>query len=171
MNHHGQCFNLACKCGNINIVRTMIQEDIIDIDFIDEYNSLSLASVSGHLSIVKYLIGIGASIHVNYSDPLHTAIIHDNMDIVKYLIEQGADISDFDDHAVFLAWQRGHLDILKYLIQHYKHKDLRKLFFSKRAHVYIYNMYIKMKQQALLLYKVYNEKLPTEIQKIIFTYI
>ncbi|ETR68954.1 MAG: hypothetical protein OMM_04251 [Candidatus Magnetoglobus multicellularis str. Araruama] len=81
-----------------------------------------VASIKGHLEIVKYLVEHGA--HISTSDiEGMTAVKHaceqDHFEIMKYLIEKGGNIFGTfyeDDSALGAACWNGNIDMVKYLI-------------------------------------------------------
>ena len=73
------------------------------------------ASKTGDLSSVKYLIEMGADVHVRYYWALGRAAERGHLDVVKYLIENGADVHADDDYVLRWASRNGHLDVVKYL--------------------------------------------------------
>ena len=77
-----------------------------------------IASLHGHIKIVKYLYDKGANIHSLYDKPLRNACLTGRIETVKYLIEKGATIYIDDENcALKNASQGGHIEVVKYLIE------------------------------------------------------
>ena len=56
--------------------------------------AVCLASMNGHLDILRYLLEQGGDVNVRCPDgctPLHLAILEERVDIVEYLLANGAD--------------------------------------------------------------------------------
>ncbi len=58
--------HIACLQGKIEVVKNLINEVHIDVDYLDRTGSTALmyAAYSGHLDIVKFLVGHGANISI-----------------------------------------------------------------------------------------------------------
>ncbi|AGC01583.1 ankyrin repeat protein [Acanthamoeba polyphaga moumouvirus] len=64
----------------------------------------------------KYMISVGADIHVDNNCALVWVFKNGYLVVVKYLIEYRADINAVED-ALFWASRNGHLEVVKYLIE------------------------------------------------------
>ena len=61
-----------------------------------KHTALGVASMMGHLDIVKALLAAGADknkVCIVYRSPLHNAIANDHEEVAKVLISAGADMS------------------------------------------------------------------------------
>jgi hypothetical protein len=74
--------------------------------------------MNGNLEMTKYLLDLGADIHMASDRALIAAIGLNNFDILKLLIERGANIHVEDDYPLIVASKFGHLRIVKYLVEH-----------------------------------------------------
>ena len=161
----------ACLNGNLNKVKDLLNQGA-NIHYYDD-DPLHIASKHGHLDIVKYLITQGANIHASDDYALSLASTNGHLEIVKYLISKGANIHADNDYILCLASHYGHLDIMKYLIQYYNYKEIISIiknvvYPSKET---IPRQLNQMKFHVLLLFRIHKQKLPLELQKIIFIYI
>lgn len=106
------------KWCSVEVIKKLIKEGT---DIHAGYDcTLRLASYNGHLSAVKYLVKIGADIHVIHvceDSPLRLASDRGHLNVVKYLVEQGADIHADNDCALRMASNYGHLSVVKYLVK------------------------------------------------------
>merc|ERR1712113_207668 len=92
-----------------------------NVDACDEKYGLTplmLASVEGHLDIVKYLVEKGANVDA-FDDKNYTAMMHANannrLEILKYLMEIRGGV---DNQQLLLnACKKGHLAVVKYLLE------------------------------------------------------
>ena len=118
----------ACKSGDFDKVNEIINgcdDEKIDINvpIVDGETGLHLASMNGHLNIVKCLIEANANIEAkdnNGYTPLLLACQKGHFAVVKFLIEEKANIeanTNYGTTPLLLACQYGHLEILKLLIQ------------------------------------------------------
>lgn len=113
--------------GEIELVKEAIERGIY-IPAYGEY-ALKLASINGHLEIVKYLVEYTIpifsytgnlverkiNIHVNDEEALLRASENGHLEVVKYLISLGADIHADNNAALRIATLKGHLDVVRYL--------------------------------------------------------
>ena len=72
-------------------------------------DSLSVASCDGHLDVVKYLV---AEAEVPVKGSLYAASRNGHLDVVKYLVEAGAPVED----SLSVASAYGHLEVVEYLL-------------------------------------------------------
>ena len=82
--------------------------------FQDKKDALDIASESGFLNIVKYLVKEGTK---NLNLSLALASSEGHLDIVKFLLKEGADVDYWNDVPLRHASKNGHLDIVKYLVK------------------------------------------------------
>ena len=86
------------------------------------YPALHWAAKYGHLEVVKYLVGQGASLTAtdNFGETaLHIAAHFGHLEVVKYLVGQGASLTatdNFGETALHIAAHFGHLEVVKYLV-------------------------------------------------------
>ena len=87
-----------------------------------ERTALHAAAAGGHLAVVKYLVGQGASISsldAARATPLHAAVIGENESVVTYLGGQGASMDAQDaagETPLHYAAAYGNLAIVTYLL-------------------------------------------------------
>eukprot|EP00466_Bigelowiella_natans_P009622 jgi/Bigna1/56135/estExt_Genewise1Plus.C_830062 len=83
---------------------------------------LVMASIKGHIEIVKYLVGMKANIEAkNHKDntPLIVGSSNGHLGIVKYLVDMKANIEAKNEHGetpLVVGSKKGHLEIAKYLV-------------------------------------------------------
>ena len=110
----------AAREGEVTLVKHSAEQGF-DITAGDEpwNEALRLASVYGHLKVVKYLIENRiVDVHTSDDEALISASLSGHLDVVKYLVENGADVHAEDDDSLIYAGSRGHLEIVKYLLEH-----------------------------------------------------
>ena len=85
--------------------------------------ALHKASITGHLTSVKYFIQIGAQINIEDKfefTPLHRAADRGHLEIVQVLLANGANIEAKPNRnkqtPLFLAANGDHLEVVKFLI-------------------------------------------------------
>ena len=118
----------ASKCGDLATVKYLVEERKVDPRNCKDTSGyddtpLHLASYTGHIDIVKYLIeGMGCDVACRNklgNTPLHAAAFKGALDIVQYLIvERGCDpmIRSLTGLTpLHFACQQGHLNVVKYL--------------------------------------------------------
>jgi ankyrin repeat protein len=124
----------ACKGGNLDVVKYLVDVQRANVNAKDKYNKTPLHNAcycrNGRrfglglegLDVVKYLVKHGADVkakdHYN-NTPLHYACRNGNLDMVNYLIEQGADVEAKDndnDTLLHYACYNGNLELVKYLV-------------------------------------------------------
>lgn len=74
------------------------------------------AAKSYRYDVVKYLIGYGASIHVNHSEVLMLSVKHNNLSMVQYLIEKGANIHAGKDDIMLKCEHHDSAPMVRYLL-------------------------------------------------------
>tara|TARA_Y100001970_G_scaffold36092_1_gene44621 strand:+ start:3997 stop:4641 length:645 start_codon:yes stop_codon:yes gene_type:complete len=128
----------AVECGNIEIVKMMIQfgadKDMKDKD---GDSALHYAAQFGHTDVVKLLLDAGAVKEVKNNDgatPLHYAIGENNFDAVKLLLDAGAEMEVKDeDGKTPLHWaaesteagEDGYTDIVELLLDMEADKEVK----------------------------------------------
>ena len=70
----------------------------------------------GRLSIVKFLIGLGANVHACNDYAIQFSAKKGHLPVVEYLVESGADVHANDDTALYWSVENGHFDIVKFLV-------------------------------------------------------
>jgi ankyrin repeat protein len=89
-------------------------------------NSLQIATINGHLNVVKYLVEKGANLEAtpdinDKTTALHYAAVYYKLDVLEYLIGKGANIETKDGTDLTplanTAW-RGLFDVVKCLVDH-----------------------------------------------------
>ncbi|XP_046340859.2 putative ankyrin repeat protein RF_0381 [Haliotis rufescens] len=117
--------HLSCKGGNLEIVKYILKQDIVDInsDRTDGMTPLLLSAYLGERDVFDLLIGRGADISsVNDfgENILHFSCRGENVDIVKYVLKQNVvDINSRDNEGmtpVLLAAFWGERDAFDLLI-------------------------------------------------------
>ena len=120
----------ACWDGHLDSVQEIIAEGNHDVNGgnywgsdIDpngwERSPLFIASLRGHLELVRYLLGEGADVNAvtKYGDtPLHAGVQTDSVDLVAILLEHGANPqigNDEDETALDFARKLGKEEIVK----------------------------------------------------------
>ena len=80
--------------------------------------AIRMASENGHLSVVEYLVEHGANVNELDSDALNMASSNGYLSVVEYLVENGADIHAENNYALRWAAGNGHLSVVEYLVKH-----------------------------------------------------
>jgi ankyrin repeat protein len=125
---------LAASNGDLAIMR-FLTNSVCTSGFTDQgidihanfEEPLRMAARNGHLSMVKYLVSMGADINKHYIgensfdyldfSALEWAAEKGYFEIAKYLVENGANIHKGGDNALLLSSENGHLQIVKCLIE------------------------------------------------------
>jgi len=81
-------------------------------------NELALirSAYYGHLEVVKYLVSVGADIHAHNDLPLLCSAAAGHLEIVKYLVSLGADIHAYNDSVPLYSGFNGNFEIVEYLV-------------------------------------------------------
>lgn len=110
----------AIEAGDINLIRRMIDEAPDQKLFIAEMgNGLLLGACQrGHLEIVKYLLDVGANVHVDHDSPLQWASQRGDQDLAELLLERGANAQALNNCPLRLALHMGHKNIVRILMEH-----------------------------------------------------
>jgi ankyrin repeat protein len=110
----------ACETGNLTELQHLIVLGGVHLIYAPtpgwDAEPIGVASEHGHLDMVKYLVGLGADVHVNDDEPIRVASEHGHVEVVEYLVELGADIHVRDDEPLRWASEKGHLPVVKYLV-------------------------------------------------------
>ncbi|XP_048257852.1 ankyrin repeat domain-containing protein 50-like [Haliotis rufescens] len=92
---HENILHLACLCGQIEVVKYVLSQDIVDINCRGRKTKtpVMLAARNGHKEVVEILVKKGADLSLAYnaagSNVLHLACFNGHVDVVKYLLSQG----------------------------------------------------------------------------------
>ena len=122
-------FIMAAAAGDLAAVTSFVQagvdkegQALVTVAGIGRVRTaLHAAARGGHLAVVTYLVGQGASLSSTDAvgdTPLHAAVGSGNLEIVKYLVGQGASIdakNTAGETPLHYAAAYGHLAIVKYL--------------------------------------------------------
>lgn len=114
---------------------TAIANRNLDYRFEDGQTPLHLASIQGHLNVVKYLLSGKAQTNVQDStgaSPLHEAVRYGNTEIAKLLLNSGADVNARDN--------LGKSPVLL-IIPEEKRSDIYSLLTSYKADLTVKDMY------------------------------
>lgn len=95
----------ACRSGDLNTVKELIEGALVDIkndfDSSDMVSGLHYASAENRLNVIHYLVSRGANINArlngNGSTPLHWAVRFGYVYCMDYLLNHGADPSLLDE--------------------------------------------------------------------------
>ena len=88
-----------------------------DISFAFRY-----AAQAGHLTIVEFLIGLGANIHLLNEAALRWAAYYEHSDVVKLLLEHGADRTVYNNSIMYWAVQNNSKEIINIIKNYYPNK-------------------------------------------------
>jgi ankyrin repeat protein len=88
----------ACRAGNIDLVRLLLEKYSTTIDSLGSWHHTALQAVSlgNHIDIVKLLLLMGADVSIlegKYGSPLQAASASGNLDIVDVLLQERADVN------------------------------------------------------------------------------
>ena len=116
----------SAKAGNWEVVRLFVQAGM-SVDTADRHGVtvLQAAAARGDLEVVKFLVGLGASIGATDEDDFYFTALHHaagggDLEVVQYLVGLGADVTamnDFGRTPLFLAAMGGHLEVVQYLVE------------------------------------------------------
>ena len=120
-----ECLIIGSRDGNINKAREALNNKA-DVNVKDNWgvSALMLASVYGHLEVVKALLAANADVNLRSKTAGLTALFYassrGHLEIVKVLIEAGANVnirgSDVGHTALFPACSEGRLEVVKVLL-------------------------------------------------------
>jgi ankyrin repeat protein len=105
--------------GDAEVVGTYFSEHWLDLGLDwPGASPLSIASLNGHLAVIRLLIEKGADVNHGKSLALRKAVECGKVGAVKLLVEHGADITDADggDGALTLACRKGNVEVVKALL-------------------------------------------------------
>ena len=121
-------FIMAAAAGDLAAVTSFVQAGIdkegqalVNVGGIGRVRTALHAAAGGHLAVVTYLLGQGASISSTDAvgdTPLHAAVASGNLAIVKYLVGQEASVdakNTAGETPLHYAAAYGHLLIVRYL--------------------------------------------------------
>ena len=115
----------AAIVGNIETIKANVEESNVNNLDKDGRTLLHHSIISGHLSIVEYLISCKADLNIHDSlgwVPLHYAAQQYQVDIVKFLIKSGADVNAVDNYGNNVLWRavfesKGRGEVIKILLE------------------------------------------------------
>ncbi len=115
----------ACKDGDLNSVKKLIEDGVVDINICDWANNtlLHTACANGHLEVAKYLLGKNVNVDSENNGgetPLILACETKNEDLIKLLIDNGANVFAKDSAPIKRICSNGLREIIKYLIENSK---------------------------------------------------
>lgn len=173
-------FIRACGHGSLEVVEYLISQDkrIIHTRAID--SGVLDAVKNGHLNIIKYLIKKlpPTYVYVNARNVLINATKNNHLDIIVYLLEHGHGwiivLSSIYCSMLYISLELSNIPIIRYLISLgtyvkillFKNVYNDPILFQKLAIVLN-----EMKFHSLLLNRIHNQKIPAELQRLIFQYI
>jgi len=115
----------ASNVGDINLLKTLIEQDKIDINSRDNDGSTALhwACYKNRLEVAKYLVEHGAELDVANISEGHTALmwacVGGHLQCIHYLLEQGANVYKVDNrgyNALHHAIQNSHSLVAHFLL-------------------------------------------------------
>lgn len=119
----------SCENGYDFFLEQILQNINVDTILIPEknYTALHLASLYGHVNIIKTLLEYGASLSIPPS-PICLASMKGNVDIIKFLIRRGASpdiVCDEKNNAtpLWYAASYGFAEIVKIILPYYDNKN------------------------------------------------
>ncbi len=120
---------VAVKRGNLDMVR-LLYEYRADLLVKGRFNPLVATCIDGRLTILKYLVKVGANLFTIDNPPLvFTACAAGQLDVLKYLMEEmeydihrttsGKDAlkTDGQDSLLFYACQRNKIEVASFLVK------------------------------------------------------
>jgi hypothetical protein len=165
-------FKLLCASdgGDLEgVVKTLVQsgEDVNSGD-IDSDTPLCLASLKGHIKIVKFLV-LSGNADINSSNrfgytPLHLAAMVGHVKVVEFLVRNGADVTSEDNKGrtpIYWAKINGHTTVFAFLSIEEKFENARKA----NDHYFLRTSESKkVKEQVKSFEKQFEEENPIEIE-------
>lgn len=106
----------SCSKNEISLLKYCVEHLNLDVNVKSNW-AVRIASSSGYIDILLYLISKGADIHANSGYCIRWACEYGHYEIVKILLEHGADIHSESDLPLLWASENGHLDVVKLLLQ------------------------------------------------------
>ena len=101
---------------HLKVIKILLDDDRVDFRADNDY-AIRWASEKGHLSIVKFLVEIGADIHAENDYAIRLASANGHIEVVKFLVEIRADIYAEDNYAIRLASENGHLEVVDFFMK------------------------------------------------------
>jgi ankyrin repeat protein len=109
-----EAFALAARNGHLEVVRLLLN-NYVNVHAQDDY-ALSWAAENGHLEVVQLLLNNGANVHAGNDSALGWAAYNGHLEVVQLLFVNGADIHAGDDWALIFASRYGKLEVVRFLI-------------------------------------------------------
>ena len=109
-NFYTTLISYTCKIGNVKAFNLLMSAGAMN----KNNDSLFVASMYGHIEIVKLLLVRANKYITNYSCPLRVSAGYGHTKIVKLLIKCGAKMCV--DYALMYSAKNGHLEIVKLLL-------------------------------------------------------
>ena len=106
----------SCSKNELSLLKYCVEHLKLDVKVHSNW-AVRIASSSGYVDILLYLISKGADIHANSGYCIRWACKYGHYEIVKILLEHGADIHAESDLPLLWASENGHLDVVKLLLQ------------------------------------------------------
>ena len=122
----GTSLHYAALCNLHAIARFLVAEHSVDVNsrsFDNNCTPLSLASVEGHVEVVRVLLEVGADARARDKDvrsPLHEASYSGHVEVARVLLEGGADASAKDlsgESPLHQALSQGHVEVVRVLLE------------------------------------------------------
>lgn len=107
-------FLIAIRRGEYDLVKFFVEEHFCKVSYYYDL-PLNWACYTGHLEIVKYLVGKEADVRILKDNPLRWACEKGHLPVVKYLIQQGCRPESQEGYFFNLAITNGHGEIYDYL--------------------------------------------------------
>ena len=63
-----------------------------------------------------YLVSQGADVTADDNYAVQVASMNGHLEVIKYLVSQGADVTSYNNWALRYASKNGHLEVVKYLV-------------------------------------------------------
>ena len=116
-----QALQLALYRGRGSVARTLLAQ-CEDVNATGGHfgNLIQAAAFGGHETMVRWLIDLGADVHVRgrYGSPLRAASLGGHNAVVRLLLNRGARTDKTEDNALQAAALNGHFATLKLLVGH-----------------------------------------------------
>ena len=117
--HVHQALQLALYRGRASVARTLMAQ-CEDVNATGGHfgNLIQAAAFGGHETMVRWLIDLGADVHVRgrYGSPLRAASLGGHNAVVRLLLNRGARMDKAEDDALQAAALNGHFATLKLLV-------------------------------------------------------
>lgn len=116
----------ACYCGHLSIVKWLIEDKKVITKIPDHPHLLTIASIVGHLNIVKYLLTVD---QMSYHDatittgqtPLISTAIYGRLSVLKFYLQQNfGTVNDTTSNGKSLLWlscSKGNLEMVQWLVE------------------------------------------------------